>query len=125
MATSLLLQPFFRLSQFCSKLLLRGLSFYLEVPSARFPAIMRESQKVECLRLLSAFAGFLLGKPSELDQFRFTRLYLQVEFLQPLFHLSQKPFGFRRILKARQIIIRIPKIMGFASTSLLEALLEP
>src|SRR5882724_7930446 len=123
--TPLFLQPFFGLSQFCSKLLLRRLTLHLEVTIARLPAVMRETQKVELLRLSSAPPGTLLGKPSELHQFRLAWFYLQVEFLQTLFHLRQKPLSFLLILKARQIIIRIPKVVGFPSTPLLESMLEP
>src|SRR5882724_8415843 len=125
MTVALLPQPFRKLFQFCAKLLLRGPTLYLEVAVARLPAVMRESQKVECLRLSSSLLGIPFGKPSELDQFRLAWLCLQVESFQPLLHLSQKPLGFLLILKARQIVIRVPKVVSLSFTALLESSLEP
>jgi hypothetical protein len=96
--------------QLCPHLLLARDPLELEPPVPRLRAHVRETEKLERLRLPVAAPGSVLGgAPPELDQPRLLRMQLQPELREPVAQISQKLLGVLTMLKARHVVIGEPR----------------
>ena len=83
-------------------------AFHGKLPPPVLPADVRETQKVERLRLtFSSSFPLELGKRPELDPARFVRMQFQSKLPQPFPEILQKAVGFRLRLEPEDRIIGI------------------
>ena len=90
--------PFREFAQTLSQLLTAGTVFGLEVAVPVLPAVVRESQKVQLGRLLTAFLCVLTGKAPKLDASRFILSQLQPKSFEPIPEPLMKAFRIVSVL---------------------------
>src|SRR5215475_327025 len=118
--------PLFESRKFGPELLGRCLAFDAEsLPVSRCTAVVRETEKVECLRFLYTGFGASCRLFPELKQFGFGRFDFQTEFSESFDHLRLKPLSVLLRLEARDIIVRKADQSRGSLTAFAEYSLEP